>query len=65
VTLRVLVGVDGRVVRAEQVTATSEEFWRVTLQHALARWRFKPATRDGIPYEAWRTMTVRFTLQGG
>jgi periplasmic protein TonB len=65
VTLRVLVGVDGRVVRAEQVTATSEEFWRVTLRHALARWRFKPATRDGIPYEAWRTMTVRFTLQGG
>ena len=65
VTLRVLVGVDGRVVRAEQVMATSEDFWRVTLRHALSRWRFKPATRDGIPYEAWRTMTVRFTLQDG
>ena len=64
VTLRVLVGVDGRVVRAEQVMATSEDFWRVTLRHALSRWRFKPATRDGIPHEAWRTMTVRFTLRG-
>ena len=63
VTLRVLVGIDGRVVRAEQVQATSDEFWRVTLKQALGRWRFKPATRDGIPYEAWRTMTVRFRLE--
>lgn len=62
VTLKVLVGVDGRVVRAEQLMATSEEFWRVTLKQALGRWRFRPATRDGVPYEAWRTMTVRFRL---
>ncbi len=65
VTLKVLVGIDGRVVRAEQVLATSEEFWRVTLKQALGKWRFKPATRDGVPFEAWRTMTVRFRLQDG
>ena len=64
VTVKVLVGVDGRVVRAEQVMATSDEFWRVTLKQALARWRFKPATRDGVPFEQWRTMTVRFNLEG-
>ena len=64
VTLKVLVGVDGRVVRAEQVLATSDEFWRVTLRQALARWRFKPATRDGVAFEQWRTMTVRFNLEG-
>ena len=23
-----------------------------------------PATRDGVPYESWRTMTVRFVLEG-
>lgn len=63
VTLRVLVGVDGRVVRAEQVAASSDAFWRVTLKQALGRWRFKPATRDGIPVEAWRTMTVRFRVE--
>lgn len=63
VTLKVLVGVDGRVVRAEQVTATSDEFWRVTLKQALGRWRFRPATRDGVPFEQWRTMTVRFNLE--
>lgn len=64
VTLKVLVGTDGRVVRAEQVTATSDEFWRVTLKQALSRWRFKPATRDGVAFEQWRTMTVRFRLDG-
>lgn len=62
VTLKVLVGVDGRVTQAVQVTATSEEFWRVTLKQALGRWRFRPATRDGVPFESWRTMTVRFRL---
>lgn len=64
VTLKVLVGVDGRVVRAEQVMATSDEFWQVTLKQALGRWRFRPATRDGVPFEQWRTMTVRFNLEG-
>lgn len=64
VTLKVLVGIDGRVARAEQVLATSDEFWRVTLKQALGRWRFKPATRDGVPFEQWRTMTVRFNLEG-
>lgn len=63
VVIRVLVGVDGRVRQADEVSATSDEFWRVTQRQALTRWRFKPATRDGIPVEAWRTMTVRFTLQ--
>lgn len=62
VTLKVLIGVDGRVRQVERVAAASEEFWRVTERQALAKWRFRPATRDGIPVESWRTMTVRFTL---
>lgn len=62
VTLKVLIGADGRVRQVERVAAASEEFWRVTERQALAKWRFKPATRDGIPVESWRTMTVRFTL---
>ena len=64
VTLKVLVGVDGRVRQVERVAAASDEFWRVTERQALSRWRFKPATRDGIPVESWRTMNVRFTLAG-
>lgn len=63
VTLKVLVGIDGRVREAVQLMATSDAFWSVTERQALSRWRFKPATRDGIPVEAWRTMTVRFRME--
>lgn len=63
VTLRVLVGVDGRVRQVERIASASEAFWRVTQDRALSKWRFRPATRDGVPYETWRTMTVRFRLE--
>ena len=64
VTVRVLIGTDGRVKEARRVAATSDAFWQVTLDRALAKWRFKPATRGGIPVEAWRTMTLTFVLEG-
>lgn len=63
VVVRVLIGVDGRVKQVERVLATNDDFFRVTEQRALGKWRFKPATRDGVPVEGWRTMTVRFTLK--
>lgn len=62
VTVRVLIGTDGRVRQVERVSATSDAFFRVTEQRALSRWRFRPGTRDGVPQEAWRTMTVTFVL---
>ena len=64
VTVRVLVGADGRVKAVEQVRSIGDAFFAATRRQALARWRFKPATRDGVPYETWRTMTVRFVLEG-
>ena len=63
VTVRVLVGTDGRVKAVELVRTVSDAFFEATRRQALSRWRFKPATRDGVPYEAWRTMTVRFVLE--
>ena len=63
VTVRVLIGVDGRVKQVEQLAAASDAFWRVTERQALGHWRFRPATRDGVPVEQWKTMTVRFRLQ--
>lgn len=63
VTIKVLIGVDGRVKQTERVAAASDEFWRVTEQRALSKWRFRPATRDGVPIESWRTMTVRFRME--
>lgn len=62
VSLRVLIGVDGRVRQVERLASPSDAFWRVTEQRALSKWRFTPATRDGIPYESWKTMTVRFRI---
>jgi protein TonB len=62
ITVRVLVGEDGRVRAVEPVGAVDDAFFATTRRHALARWRFTPATRDGVPYETWKTMSVRFEL---
>lgn len=62
-TVRVTIGLDGRVTAATCVTATNEEFCRVTQAQALAKWRFRPATRDGAAVESSKTMTVRFELE--
>ena len=62
VTVRVLISTDGRVKAVERIAAASDAFFRATERQALTRWRFRPATRDGIAVEAWRTMTVRFEL---
>ncbi|MES2045025.1 MAG: energy transducer TonB [Pseudomonadota bacterium] len=62
VTVRVLIGIDGRVKDIEKVSAPSDSFWEATRRQALSKWRFKPATRDGEPYETWKTMNVSFVL---
>jgi protein TonB len=64
VTIRVLVGTDGRVKEVRTVSSASDAFLDVTRRQALAKWKFRPATRDGVPYETWRSMTVRFVLEG-
>lgn len=62
VTVRVLIGTDGRVKEVEAVRADEDAFLEATRRQALAKWRFIPATRDGEPVESWREMTVRFQL---
>lgn len=61
-TARVLVGVDGRVKAIEIMRSPSKGLSEATRRHALSKWRFKPATRDGVPYEDWMTMTLSFKL---
>lgn len=63
VTVRVQIGTDGRVLAIERVEATNDAFFEATRRQALARWRFRPATRDGIPIVSWQTHTVVFQLQ--
>ena len=64
VTVRVLIGTDGRVKALEAVRADAPAFLEATRRQALAKWRFLPATRGGLPVESWREMTVRFELPG-
>lgn len=65
VTVRVLVGTDGRVKAVEKVSATSDAFFDATRSRALAKWRFKPATRGGTPEESWKQYSVKFVLNDG
>ncbi len=62
VTVRVLVGADGRVKAVEPVRSDEAAFLEATRKQALSKWRFLPATRDGEPVESWREMSVRFVL---
>ena len=63
VSVRVLVGADGRVKAVEQLSATSAAFFEATKRQALSRWRFKPATRGGVAEESWMTLSVTFRIQ--
>jgi periplasmic protein TonB len=60
--VRVLIGVDGRVKQVEEVRSDHSSFFDATRKQALNKWRFKPATRDGVPYESWREMKVHFEM---
>jgi protein TonB len=63
VVVKVLIGVDGRVKQAIIVSADDPKFADVTERQALGRWRFRPATRDGVPVESWKQLTVRFEIR--
>ncbi|THD36181.1 MAG: TonB family protein [Sphingomonas sp.] len=63
VVIRVLIGTDGRVRQVERVSAASDAFFAAAEKQALTKWRFKPATSDGMPIEQWKVMGLRFELQ--
>ena len=62
VTVRVTISPEGRVSDIVKISATDESFWLATQKHALRKWRFRPATRDGVAVSSVKTLTVRFTL---
>jgi protein TonB len=64
VRVRVTIGPDGRVVAAEKIDATSDDFWDATRRQALSRWRFRPATLDGRPVQSVKVLSIRFRLDG-
>jgi protein TonB len=64
VSVRVLVGSDGRVKQIELIDSPHVDFWSATRRQALTKWRFTPTTKDGKPFESWMTLKVRFEING-
>jgi periplasmic protein TonB len=61
-TVSVSIGVNGRVTSVAIRAASHPDFAEATRKQALAKWRFKPATKDGVAVESTREMTVRFVM---
>jgi protein TonB len=64
VTVRLVIGADGRVKSVTKVSGTNDAFFRATERQALRHWRFKPAMIDGKPVESSQTVTVQFQMMG-
>lgn len=63
VVVHVRIGRDGRVLESTLAQSSgSPRLDAAALAHALARWRFTPALKDGVAVEEERDISVRFEL---
>jgi periplasmic protein TonB len=63
VTVRVLVGADGSVERAEVADSSGfDTLDNAALETVRSRWRFVPARHDGLAVESWVLVPIRFAL---
>ncbi|BAV65127.1 energy transducer TonB [Sphingobium cloacae] len=63
VKVRVTIDAKGRVTDIERLSASDDAFWLATQRHALRKWRFVPATRDGVAVPSSKVLTVHFRLR--
>jgi protein TonB len=64
VRLRLLVRADGTVGSVEVLVSSGFPELDRAAQDALRRWRFEPATRDGVPIDAYYLVWVTFEVHG-
>jgi protein TonB len=63
VTVKVLVGADGSVERAEVADSSGfDALDDAALETVRSRWRFVPARHDGLAIESWVLVPIRFAL---
>ena len=63
VTVRVLIGADGSVERAEVAESSGfDSLDDAALDTVRSRWRFVPARHDGLAVESWVLVPIRFAL---
>ena len=64
VMLRVLVGADGRPREVRVLRSSGHSILDTSAQdQVLNRWRFQPATRDGVAIDGWVEFPVEFRIQ--
>jgi len=64
VTIRVLVGIDGLVQRAEIAESSGFDVLDdAAIETVRRRWRFIPARRGGTAIESWVLVPIRFALK--
>jgi len=62
VVVKVLVLADGSVGRSEVASSSGHPVLDQAALSASLGWRFRPATRDGRPIDAWVIVPVRFVV---
>ena len=62
VVLSVLVGADGSVLGVEIERSSGSRSLDRAAREAVAKWRFHPATRNGVAHSAWASVPVTFNL---
>ncbi|RZS46688.1 energy transducer TonB [Sphaerotilus mobilis] len=63
VSLRFLVGIDGKVIQAEVDKSSGHKRLDEAARSGLSRCTFKPATVDGKPEQGWATMKYTWRLE--
>jgi protein TonB len=62
VTLRILVGADGKAESVEAMECQGHESFVRAAISVVKRWRFRPAQRDGSPVPFWCAQKISFSL---
>jgi protein TonB len=63
VTVRILVGPDGRPRDIVLLRADNPGFFAAAKAWGMRHWRFKPAAEDETAIEGWYTLTVKFNIE--
>jgi len=63
VGVRALVQADGTAARVEIIATSGSPILDRAAETAVRRWLFAPATRDGVPIEAYVTFKIRYVIR--
>ena len=61
--VRVLIGVDGNVQKAEIKQSSGFERLDQSAMATVLRWRYKPGKRAGVPDAMWFNVPINFVLE--